>query len=105
MSNGSHWLLMGTNNAGLRHPISASKLPNNFGKMKQQIMKDPFKHRLAGGKLLVSKKWATNNAFSCKTAGNFRPRPNQIVQGQEKTLSKPESRYNQARINESRLYI
>ena len=25
-------------------------------------MKDPFKHGLAGGKLLVTKKWATNNA-------------------------------------------
>ena len=39
---------MGTDNAGLRHPIIASKLPNNLGKMKQ-IMKDPFKHGLAGG--------------------------------------------------------
>ena len=47
---------MGTDNAGLRHPISASKLPNNFGKMKQQTMKDSFKHGLAGGKLLVTNK-------------------------------------------------
>ena len=63
---------MGTDNAGLRHPISASKLSNNFGKMKQ-IMKNPFKHGLAGGKLLVAKKWVTNNAFSRKATGK-RPR-------------------------------